>query len=156
MTPKKTVGPDGVTTLDYRPQTAAEAKLEAGITTAGVLLDSREFVKLEGLLSKLALDARSLALLGPEGAQSIPVDYKIPIDYTPGPGSDPIVRTVRVDGPTGSTRYGSTTASPTGPSPAIRVLWDDRASEFVEREFVTFLTEVVERDPIDEVEAYRG
>jgi hypothetical protein len=64
----------GVEIVAPAAKTDAERALDDHLTVAGMLLDGREFEKLAEHLSKLALDARSLALLGPEGARGIPVD----------------------------------------------------------------------------------
>lgn len=65
----------------FRPEpidvtTAAERKLDADLAGAQILLRDREYEKLAAALGRAALDARSLALLGPEGARGIPVDYQ--------------------------------------------------------------------------------
>ena len=58
-------------------QTQAEKILYAALGAARNDLMRRDYETLEGRLSKAALDARSLRLLGPEGARGIPVDYEV-------------------------------------------------------------------------------
>jgi hypothetical protein len=55
--------------------TKAEQKLDADLRGARRALSDRQYHALERLLSQAALDARSLALLGPEGAAGIPVSH---------------------------------------------------------------------------------
>jgi hypothetical protein len=57
--------------------TKAEQKLDADLRGARRALSDRQYHALERLLSQAALDARSLALLGPEGAAGIPVSHEI-------------------------------------------------------------------------------
>lgn len=64
--------------------TNAERSIAAGLEGALALLRARDYSSLEVTLSNLALDARSLALLGPEGADGIPVSHEqAPVDDRP-------------------------------------------------------------------------
>jgi hypothetical protein len=136
-------------------QTDAERKLEQDLTVAGVLLDSREYVKLEALLSKLALDARSLALLGPEGAQAIPVSHSAAEAWGRSL-SKSVTNRVRVSGPTGITREGVTLSTPNGLRQSVGVYWTDGTHEEIEKRFVTWLEDDAPVGAGDSVEADRG
>lgn len=76
--------------------TKAEDALMTLLQDAREALLDREYVRLEARLTAALLDARSLRLLGPEGARGIPVNESRPVRVR---GYGPSLGTIRHDLP---------------------------------------------------------